>query len=227
MNVIVTGAGRGIGFELVKYYINNGCKVIALSRNKSQLNLIKSEGLIIESVEFDSDNVKDDIENIANKYFDKLDILINNAGFLVSKPFNDLSQNEIRSIYQVNILSVFEIIKGVYPLLLKSNNPHIINVGSIGGVQGSVKFTGLSAYSSSKGALSLLTECLAEEFSETKIKCNCLSLGAVQTEMLSDAFPDYKAPIQPNEMAELIYKFSIDGYKYYNGKVISVSTSTP
>ena len=97
----------------------------------------------------------------------------------------------------------------------------------MGGIQGSAKFAGLSAYSSSKGAVITLTELLAEEFKESGPSFNALALGAVQTEMLEEAFPGFKAPVSALEMAEYIQKFALLGHKYYNGKVLQVSNSTP
>jgi NAD(P)-dependent dehydrogenase (short-subunit alcohol dehydrogenase family) len=97
----------------------------------------------------------------------------------------------------------------------------------MGGVQGSLKFPGLSAYSSSKGAVITLMELLAEECKELGISFNTLALGAVQTEMLAEAFPDYKAPTTAFEMAEYIANFALTGNQFYNGKVLQVSSSTP
>jgi NAD(P)-dependent dehydrogenase (short-subunit alcohol dehydrogenase family) len=97
----------------------------------------------------------------------------------------------------------------------------------MGGVQGSAKFAGLSAYSSSKAALCTLTECLAEELKLENISVNCLALGAVQTEMLSKAFPGYRAPLSASEMAEFIVQFARSGHYYFNGKILPVSSTTP
>lgn len=97
----------------------------------------------------------------------------------------------------------------------------------MGGVQGSVKFPGLAAYSSSKAAVINLTELLAEEYKDSGISFNVLALGAVQTEMLEEAFPGYKASISAVEMANYIFDFSLNGQKYYNGKLLQVSNSTP
>ena len=90
-----------------------------------------------------------------------------------------------------------------YPKL--SSSSHVVNISSIGGLANTSKFPGLSAYSSSKGALNILTEMLAEEYKETSIKFNTLALGAVQTEMLEEAFPGYNAPISPNEVSKFIF----------------------
>ena len=97
----------------------------------------------------------------------------------------------------------------------------------MGGFQGSAKFAGLSAYSSSKAAVVGLTECLAEELKDKDIFVNCLAIGAVQTEMLSEAFPGYEAPVSPKQMAEYIFDFAIKGSQFYNGKILPVSSSTP
>jgi NAD(P)-dependent dehydrogenase (short-subunit alcohol dehydrogenase family) len=97
----------------------------------------------------------------------------------------------------------------------------------MGGFQGSVKFKGLSYYSASKAAISCLTECLANEFSESRISVNCLALGAVQTEMLNEAFPGYKAPVEAHEMAEFISEFALSGHKFFNGKILPVAVGTP
>jgi len=97
----------------------------------------------------------------------------------------------------------------------------------MGGFQGSVKFKGLSYYSASKAAIACLTECLATEFADSGISVNCLALGAVQTEMLNEAFPGYKAPVDSLQMAEYITDFALRGHKVFNGKILPVAMSTP
>ena len=97
----------------------------------------------------------------------------------------------------------------------------------MGGIQGSMKFAGLAAYSSSKGALITLSELLAEEYKEQGVAFNVLALGAVNTEMLQEAFPGYEAPISAAAMADYIFNFALTGNKFHNGKIIQVSSSTP
>lgn len=154
-----------------------------------------------------------------------IDIVINNAGKLVNKPFSEITSEEFLEVYQVNVLGVASLIKTILPFMSKEG--HVVNISSMGGVQGSVKFPGLSAYSSSKGALITLTELLAEEYKETGPSFNVLALGAVQTEMLEEAFPGYKASLTASEMAQYIVGFALTGHKYYNGKLLQVSNSTP
>ena len=120
---------------------------------------------------------------------------------------------------------VANLIKTCIPYMQKGS--HVVTISSMGGIQGSLKFAGLAAYSSSKGAVITLSELLAEEYKEKGISFNVLALGAVQTEMLQEAFPGYEAPISANEMAQYIFDFALTGNKYYNGKVLQVSSTNP
>ena len=97
----------------------------------------------------------------------------------------------------------------------------------MGGFQGSAKYSGLSYYSASKAALACLTECLANEFTGFGISVNCLALGSVQTEMLNEAFPGYKAPVDAKQMAEYISGFALTGHKFFNGKILPVAIGNP
>ena len=155
----------------------------------------------------------------------KVDILINNAGKLINKPFTEISSEDFLEVYKVNVFGVAEITKLMIPFLQKGS--HVVTISSIGGIQGSLKFSGLAAYSSAKGAVITLSELLAEEYKEQQIAFNVLALGAVQTEMLEEAFPGYQAPLSATEMADYIYNFSLTGNKFYNGKVLQVSSSNP
>lgn len=155
----------------------------------------------------------------------EIDIIINNAGLLINKPFEELTDNDFDDIFDLNVKSIFRLIRDLISVIKKG--AHIVNISSMGGYQGSAKFPGLSLYSASKGALAVLTECLAEELKDKGISVNALALGAVQTEMLSEAFPNYKAPLSASEMADFIYDFALTGHKHYNGKILPVSLSTP
>ena len=155
----------------------------------------------------------------------KVDVLINNAGVLLNKSFAETTMNDFEMVYKTNVYGVAELTRVVLPFM--NNNSHVVTISSMGGVQGSMKFPGLAAYSSSKGAVITLTELLAEEYKSSGISFNVLALGAVQTEMLEEAFPGYEAPISSLEMAHYIVDFALTGNKFYNGKLLQVSSSTP
>src|SRR5690606_28340948 len=115
-----------------------------------------------------------------------VNMLINNAGYLINKPFVETSMADFTALLQSNLLGHVSMIQHMIPLI--PSGGHIVNIGSMGGFQGSAKFPGLAAYSASKSALHTLTECLAMELAEKEIKINCLALGSAQTEMLDQAF---------------------------------------
>jgi len=222
--IIVTGTSRGIGFELSKLLADTGYKVLALSRNDKPIKNLKHKN--IQTFSFDVSSVSDR-KKLASYLKDngKVRALINNAGRLLNKPFLETTDEEFKSVYEVNVFGVAAITKLVIPYM--SSTGHVLTISSMGGIQGSAKFPGLSAYSSSKGAVLTLTELLAEEFKETGPSFNALALGAVQTEMLEEAFPGYKAPVSAIEMAEYVMNFALNGQKLYNGKILQVSSSTP
>lgn len=220
--IIVTGAGKGIGKE-VALKLSESHLVYAISRDISNLN--PSETL--KPIRFDlSVDTHELIEVLAGEGMEKIDILINNAGALINKPFDQIEREELIYIYKVNLFAPFSLTQSALPYLKRSGHAHVVNIGSVGGVNGTSKFPGLSAYSSSKAALSCLSECLSEEY-KGSISFNCLALGAVQTEMLEQAFPGYQAPISAEGMADYIVEFSLNGHKYMNGKTIMVSLSNP
>lgn len=224
-NVIITGTSRGIGFELVKYFANAGHQVLALSRNDkavSELGLPNVEVLAVDLT------FEDDLAQVAQyikSKWEKVDILINNAGAIVNKPFAELNPEDFQRVYQVNVFAVASLIQKVLPLMKADG--HVVSISSMGGVQGSVKFSGLAAYSSSKGAVITLTELLAEEYKDSGPSFNVLALGAVQTEMLGEAFPGLEVPTTPVAMADYIGNFALTGHEFYNGKLLQVSNSTP
>ena len=222
-NIIITGTSSGIGFELVNIFSKKNHRVLALSRDNFKLRELKLNG--VDAIDFDLNHNDYGKINEFLKKDEKIDILINNAGYLVNKPFKETTLKDFQMVYSTNVFSVVMLIKNTIDFMESGSN--VLNISSIGGIQGSVKFPGLSAYSSSKGALNILTEMLAEEYKDRGIHFNSLALGSVQTKMLEKAFPNFTASTSALEMAEYIYNFSTNGYKLMNGKVISVSSTTP
>lgn len=223
-NIIITGTSRGIGYELALQFANAGHQVLAISR-KTPLALIENENITCLSVDLSDENDLTAVESFLTNSWKKVDVIIHNAGSLVNKPFSQLSQTDFEKVYKVNVFGVANLTRIALPFLQKGS--HVVTISSMGGIQGSMKFAGLAAYSSSKGAVITLSELLAEEYKEQGIAFNVLALGAVNTEMLQEAFPGYQAPISAKEMADYIFNFALTGNKYHNGKIIQVSSSTP
>jgi NAD(P)-dependent dehydrogenase (short-subunit alcohol dehydrogenase family) len=224
-HVIITGTSRGIGLEMVKLFAKAGNKVLALSRNTEPVEGLKLKNVHTISCDITQEDSLEKVVEYIKSEWKHVDVLVNNAGAILNKPFLKSSVEEFKNIYNTNVFGVVNIIQKTLPLMPATG--HVVNISSMGGVQGSVKFAGLSAYSSSKGALITLTELLAEEYKEHGPSFNVLALGAVQTEMLEEAFPGYKPPMLAIEMAEYIVDFSLNGQKYYNGKLLQVANSTP
>ncbi len=223
--VIITGCSRGIGYELAKLFASDEHQVLALSRDNKPITKINHKNISSFSFDIcDRGHIKK-LDNFLNGEWGLVDILINNAGRLLNKPFVETSVDDFDEVYKVNVFGVAEITKTVLPKMPRDG--HVVTISSMGGVQGSAKFPGLSAYSSSKGAVIALTELWAEEFKETGPSFNVLALGAVQTEMLEEAFPGYQAPTSAVEMARYIKDFALTGNKLYNGKLLQVSSTTP
>jgi NAD(P)-dependent dehydrogenase (short-subunit alcohol dehydrogenase family) len=227
MNIIITGASRGIGFETTQLFLNNNHQVFCLTRNTESLENLSHPNLHILQTDLTSTvSISHSVDIIKTKV-NHIDIIINNAGSIVNKAFDKIDYKELEIVYKVNVFAPFYLIQQLIHHLGRHSKAHVVNISSMGGFQGCAKFPGLSAYSSSKAAIAGLTECLAEEFKDKNISVNCLAIGAVQTEMLEEAFPGYQAPLKPVQMAEYIYDFSINGHKYYNGKILPVSSTTP
>lgn len=235
-NIIITGASRGIGFELALEFIAQGDhKVLAISRSWENLNRLEKIALQlnpqakIQTLVMDllDDHYDLKLKPVLGSFFENgIHILVNNAGQLIHKPFMETAPGDFLDLMKINFIAPIRLIQYLVPFF-KFEWAHIVNIGSMGGFQGSVKFPGLSAYSATKGALHTLTECLGEEFKNSPIRINSLALGAVQTEMVEEAFPDYKAPVLAYEMGAYIAQFALTGHSFFNGKILPVSVSTP
>ncbi|MFV8322757.1 SDR family NAD(P)-dependent oxidoreductase [Flavobacterium sp. LB3P21] len=223
-NIIITGTSRGIGFELALQFANEGHQVLAISRKIPQA-LLGNENITCLSVDLSAESELLKVSDFLSKSWKQIDAVIHNAGSLLLKPFSETTQEDFENIYKVNVFGVANLTRICLPYLQKGS--HVVTISSMGGIQGSLKFAGLAAYSSSKGAVITLSELLAEEYKERGISFNVLALGSVQTEMLAEAFPGYQAPITAGEMANYIYDFTLTGNKYFNGKVLQVSSTNP
>ena len=231
MNIIVNGGTRSIGKETALFLAKKKENtVLVTGRNKdglNKLNLIRVQGRIITcQLDISEFNEQEAAFTAAvSSGLGSVDVLINIAGLLISKSFNNFTSEEVRKMMETNFFGPASVIRALLPFMKKGS--HIVNITSMGGFQGSSKYSGMSYYSASKAALSCLSECLAEELRDNGIIINCLALGSVQTEMLEEAFPGYKAPVSAGEMAEFIGDFALKGSRFFNGKIIPVAFSNP
>lgn len=227
-HIIITGASRGIGFETTKYLADKNVTVTAVARSGKKLSLLEeynSAFIHTLSLDITTKDASEIIYRHLKEHNLTIDGMIHNAGLLINKPFSELTDLDWDNQFRVNVLAPVSLTRNLLPMF--NSGSHILNISSMGGFQGSDKFPGLSAYSATKGALSILTECLATELAEFNISSNCLCLGAVQTEMLNQAFPGFKAPVKPVQMAEYIANFCLNGHTFYNGKILPVALSNP
>ncbi|MFV0565644.1 MAG: SDR family oxidoreductase [Flavobacteriaceae bacterium] len=224
-NIIITGTSRGIGLELVKVLDKAGHNILALSRNEKPVKSLNLKNVTTFPFDLSDASAYKTVKTFINEHWQQVDVLVNNAGVLINKPFSEITIADFETVYKTNVFGVAELTRTVLPFM--KSGSHVVTISSMGGVQGSLKFSGLAAYSSSKAAVITLTELLAEEYKGSGIAFNVMALGAVQTEMLEEAFPGYKASTTALEMANYIADFSLNGNKYYNGKLLQVSNSTP
>jgi len=222
--VVITGTSRGIGLALAQLFANQGHQVLAVSRHINA-ELMAHPNISCLAVDITQDEGLARVSQMLQSTWKAVDIVIHNAGALVLKPFESLTSDDFEYVYKVNVFGVAALTQICLPYMGKGS--HVVTISSMGGVQGTMKFAGLAAYSSSKGAVITLSELLAEEYKARGIAFNVLALGAVQTEMLQEAFPGYIAPVTAAEMAAYIFDFSLTANKFYNGKVLQVSASTP
>ena len=235
-NILVTGASRGIGAALVQSLTEDGHKVLLVSRNRPKLEEVadscnkRAGSELAYAIPFDLadlGNLEEELISHIMAHTGIIDVLINNAGQLIRKPFEQVDISHARRLFEANFFAPAQLIRICLPMLKNSHLKHIVNVTSMAGFQGSGKFNGLSYYSASKAALGTLSECLAEEFREENVKVNALAIGSVQTEMFAEAFPGYQAPLEPSQMADFMKWFALEGPAYFNGKVLPVSLATP
>jgi len=182
--VIVTGAGKGIGYETAKVFYNLGYKVAVISRSQNDLICLKDD-LNASSEDFfymsgdvsNEDTVNNFVLNVFKK-FKRIDCLINNAGIRFRKKFLDISYVEWQSVMNLNVGSVMLMSKAVIPYMIENNQGRIINMSSIVGTLGLPE---LSAYAASKGAIISLTKALSLELAEFNINVNAIAPGFCKT----------------------------------------------
>ena len=206
---LVTGASKGIGKVIAIKLAEMGYNLAIIGRNKSELLYSQKEikkynvDCVFMVIDLSKPDAPADlIKEVINK-FGCLDVVINNAGLANVMPLKDTSVEMWDKIFKVNARAPYFICKEAIPHLKESQNPVIINMGSVVGFKG---YMNQSVYASSKHALAGFTKVLAKEVQADGIKVHLISPGGVNTEMVQEMRPDINTHelIQPEEIAELI-----------------------
>ena len=234
MKAFITGIGSGIGRETCLEFLTKGWAVVGVVRNPNHekelvetAKLLKGK-LVTLNLDLSDSNFQDQLNaSLSSLNNPEFNVLINIAGVLSPMSVTEYSFEKIQQVLSVNFISSALIIQSLIPYMKRRGTNNIINISSMSGFQGSLRFPGLAIYGASKAALSSLTESLAVELAEYNIHINALAIGSVNTQMLKTAFPDYSSPIQPEQMAKYIYSFASEGFKLYNGKTLPVAVTNP
>lgn len=233
--VIVTGGGRGIGAATAKRLAQAGARVVVASRTLSQVQDVAKEieqlhgrgrALAVEMDVSDEKSVKHLFAE-SRSAFGPLDVLVNNAAIVTLGAFSDLPVEEWDRTQAINVRGSYLCAREAFAQMRESGRGGaIINISSLGGIQSTQKFKGLSAYVVSKAAVIGLTESLAVEGREFGIRVNCVAPGAVDTEMLRQAAPFLKTETTPDDVAKIIHYLSDPAQSgALNGSVIEVHSN--
>ena len=204
---LITGAGSGIGRATALRLAEAGMKLALVGRDPQKLTRTaaltgRPLDMLVLPADLTEDRALDDIFRILEGHFKGLDVLVNNAGMTLNKPFEDTTPEEYDRVMAINVRAPFLLCRRALPLLRRSECPTIINIGSVVAHKGYMR---QSAYAASKHALLGMTKALAKEVAPEGIRVHMLSPGGVYTDMVKIARPDLSPDgmIVPEEVAEL------------------------
>ncbi|TKB96617.1 SDR family oxidoreductase [Pedobacter cryotolerans] len=232
---IVTGGAIGLGFAISQKLVNEEIKVVIIGRDEQKLLSAKHIlGSLCTYRIFDLSNltgIPDLVKDIYNE-FGQIDILINNAGINMKKPFIEVTDEDFDSIIQINLSAVFAISREVVKKMLISKKGSIVNISSMASQYGIPK---VIAYTAAKSAIEGMTRAMASELSPIGIRINCVAPGFIKTAMSAkalDSDPERKQKVlsrtpmeqmgEPEDVAEAVYYFCSEGAKYVTGVVMPV-----
>lgn len=217
--IVVTGAGRGVGKYIAKRLGREGADIVVTARTVEDIEEVAEEinneggsAIFVRGDVTEESDVKEVI-NTAIDRFGKVDILINNAGIGLRKFIWEIEEEEFQKVMDVNVKGVFLFMKNIIPRMGK--NGLIINISSGAGKTG---IPTLSAYCASKFAVIGLTEAAAVEVRDIKIIAFCP--GSIDTGMFRRMFPEEKASLLPEDVAERITDICIHPEKYHSGESV-------
>ncbi|WP_297136627.1 elongation factor P 5-aminopentanone reductase [Terrisporobacter sp.] len=232
---LITGASRGIGREVAKLFAKNNYNVV-INYNKSEkeaqdlLEELNNENLSVRIFKADISNPQEanSLVNYTIGQFERIDVLINNAGISKFNLFTDISYEEWHEVMNVNLNSVFYVTKKALQYMIPELQGKIINISSIWGIVGASNEV---HYSASKAALIGMTKALAKELGPSNIQVNAIAPGVIETDMIKDIDDDtidmlkYDTPLmrigKPIDIAKCALFLAQDGGDFITGQVIS------
>ncbi|RBL89423.1 SDR family oxidoreductase [Chitinophaga flava] len=184
----ITGASKGLGLALVKKLLDAGYNVAATSRQVSALkaavgNVSDNQFLPLEVDLTNAQSIDESIAK-AHQHFNGLDVIVNNAGFGIGGSAEELTLEEIRTNFEINVFATISVVHSALPYLRQQRSGHIINISSIAGFAPSA---GWSLYNAAKFAVTGFTDSLALDIAELGIKATVVMPGAFRTEFLTDS----------------------------------------
>ena len=233
--VLITGSSKGIGREIAKLFAKNNYNVV-INYNKSEkeakelLEELTKENYSVRIFKADVSNVDEAnaLVNYTIGQFEKIDVLINNAGISRFNIFTDISYDEWHEVMNTNLNSAFYVTKKVLQYMLPEQSGKIINISSMWGLVGSANEV---HYSTSKAALIGMTKALAKELGPSNIQVNAIAPGVIETDMLKEVDEDtiemlkYDTPLmrigKPIDIAKCALFLASDGGDFITGQVIS------
>ena len=233
---LVTGGSRGIGYEISKIFLENGADVLAVSRDRAKLDQAQRElpGLRVLQADVSAAADNDRIAEWVSGYWGALDVLVNNAGVSPGDfpGLFALPDEEFERTIRINVTGVYLCTKRLIPLLLESDDPRVINVGSTSGVM-SQSLRG--AYGVSKAGINQLTRIFSVALASQNVRCNAVGPGTILTDMARGAVLSSdeayrmilsRTPLgrlgEADEVASVVSFLASDDAAYVTGQILAV-----
>ncbi|HET7710578.1 MAG TPA: SDR family oxidoreductase [Thermoanaerobaculia bacterium] len=225
---VVTGASSGIGRATARLLAAEGARVALFSRSEERLRdlaqIYPDQMLAVAGDVADEQAISRLFEE-CEKGFGPCDLLVNNAGMIFPRSLHQTSPEDWDRLFAVNVRGVFLATRRALPSMLERGSGAIVNVASISGVLGTKKFPGYVSYCASKAAVISLTEALAVELRDRGVRVNCISPGAVETQMWREAGGGAPASMTPEEVARGILFLLSSESSPMNGQNLHVYSS--
>ena len=230
---IVTGAGRGIGRSIALTLARNGARVSLAARTVAELQAVRAEvealGGYAASFPTDVSREAEVISLVGDSVerFGRLDVLVNNAGIVASKPLVETTAEEWDRLMAVNARGPFLLCREAIPYLKQQERGFIVNIASVVGVRG---YVNQAAYSASKHAVMGMTKALAKEVQEDGILVHAICPGGVDTQLVRTVRPDLDQAVlmQPQEIADIVlFLVTREGNAVIDGVMVRRAASTP